>query len=179
MEHGTNEYGGKKAIRICLKCMAAPGNILGQIGESFETIAQDIAGEVKQAPKDMVGSALESVGLSTGGKKNPKRPQPAGGSGESGEEGMPTASAEPSEEVKRAIARAALEELSGKKPREKEQSVWEKLQQEEQQKKEMEKKRKEQSRQALPKSVAKRPRGDLYGVKAKKTAAENRNVRQD
>lgn len=157
--------------------MAAPGSILGQIGESFEAIAQDVATEVKQAPKDMVGSALESVGLSTGGKKNPKQQQ-QNGAGEPGVEGQPPLPG-PSEEVKRTIARAALEELSGKKPQQKEQSVWEKLQQEEQQKKEMEKKRKEQSRQALPKSGAKRPRGDLYGVKAKKTSTENRNVRQD
>ena len=156
--------------------MAAPGSILGQIGESFETIAQDVGHEVIQAPKDMVGSALESVGLTTGGKKKPQQQQQSG-SPEPGAEAQPQPPG-PSEEMKRAIARAALEELSGKKPQ-KEQSVWEKLQQEEQQKKEMDKKRKEQSRQALPKSGGKRPRGDLYGVKAKKTAAENRNIRQD
>lgn len=158
--------------------MAAPGSILGQIGESFETIAQDVASEVKQAPKDMVGSALESVGLSTGGKKKPQ-PQQQDGAPETGSEAPPQ-SAGPSEEVKRAIARAALEELSGKKPRQKEQSVWEKLQQEEEQKKEQKKQQKAQAAKAsLPQVSTKRKRGDLYGVKAKKTAAENRNVRQD
>lgn len=159
--------------------MAAPGSILGQIGESFETIAQDVANEVKQAPKDMVGSALESVGLSTGGKKKATQQQQQG-TGEPGAEAQPASSGELSAEVKRAIARAALEELSGKKPHQKEQSVWEKLQQEEDQKKEQKKLQKAQAAKAsLPQVSSKRKRGDLYGMKAKKTAAENRNVRQD
>jgi len=85
----------------------------------------------------------------------------------------------PSEDVKRAIARAALEELSGKKPAQKEQSVWEKLQKEEEQKKEQKKQKAQASRASLPQATSKRKRGDLYGMKAKKTAAENRNVRQD
>ncbi|MFZ5535090.1 MAG: hypothetical protein ACOY3M_02955 [Patescibacteria group bacterium] len=157
--------------------MAGTG-ILNQIGESFETIAQDVARETTQAPKDMVGAALESVGITTG-KKGTKQQQAV-------QQGQPEGAApvpvtgEVSDEVKRAIARAALEELSGKRPKQKELSVWEKLQQEEEQKKEMEKKRKEQAaKQAIPKTTAKRARGDLYGVKAKKSAAENRNLRQD
>lgn len=160
--------------------MAAPGSILGQIGESFETIAQDVAAEVKQAPKDMVGAALESVGLSTGGKKKTAQQQQQG-TGEPGTEPQSAPSGgELSSEVKRAIARAALEELSGKKPHQKEQSVWEKLQQEENQKKEQKKLQKAQAAKAsLPQVSSKRKRGDLYGMKAKKTAAENRNVRQD
>lgn len=157
--------------------MAGTG-ILNQIGESFETIAQDVARETTQAPKDMVGTALESVGITTGkkGTKQQQTKQP----GQPESAATVPATGEVSDEVKRAIARAALEELSGKKPKQKELSVWEKLQQEEEQKKEMEKKRKEQAaKQAIPKTTAKRARGDLYGVKAKKSAAENRNLRQD
>lgn len=156
--------------------MAAPGSILGQIGESFETIAKDVAEEVKQVPKDMVGSALESVGLSTGGKKNPKQ---AASAVQPGAEGAPQPPPGPSEEVKRAIARAALEELSGKKPTQKQETVWEKLQKEEEQKKEQKKQRAQAAKAQLPAAAPKRKRGDLYGMKAKKTAAENRNVRQD
>ena len=33
--------------------MANPGSILNQIGESFETIAKDVARETVQAPKDL------------------------------------------------------------------------------------------------------------------------------
>lgn len=157
--------------------MVNSGNILGQIGESFEAIAKDVAGEVKQVPKDMVGSALESVGLSTGGKKKPKQ-QASSTTQEPGIEGQPHP-AGPSEEIKRVIARAALEELSGKKPAQKEESVWEKLQKEEEQKNEQKKQKAQAARASLPQAASKRKRGDLYGMKAKKTAAENRNVRQD
>ncbi len=157
--------------------MPAPGSILGQIGESFETITKDVVEEVKQAPKDMVGSALESVGLSTGGKKNPKQSSPAIPPGVEGAPQPPPPG--PSEEVKRAIARAALEELSGKKPAQKQESVWEKLQKEEEQKKEQKKQKAQAAKSQLPAAAPKRKRGDLYGMKAKKTAAENRNVRQD
>jgi len=158
--------------------MINPSSVLGQIGESFETIAKDVTQEIKQVPKDMVGSALESVGLSTGGKKNPKQ-QVSGNSQEPGVEGQPQAPLGPSEDIKRAIARAALEELSGKKPAQKEESVWEKLQKEEEQKKEQKKQKAQAAKAQLPQAASKRKRGDLYGMKAKKTAAENRNVRQD
>ncbi len=157
--------------------MVNPNSVLGQIGESFETIAKDVVGEVKQVPKDMVGTALESVGLSTGGKKKPK--QHVSNAQEPGVEGQPQTPPGPSEDIKRAIARAALEELSGKKPAQKEPSVWEKLQQEEEQKKEQKKQKAQAAKAQLPAAAPKRKRGDLYGMKAKKTAAENRNVRQD
>lgn len=158
--------------------MAKPGGILGTIGESFEQIGKDVAGEVVKAPQDIVGKALESLGTS-GGKKNPKQ-QTSGSSQPTGDEGAAKTPEEAqSEETKRAIARKALEELSGK-PKPKEESVWEKIQKEEEQKKLMEKKRKEEAaKQALPKATSKRPRGDLYGIKAKKSQVENRNVRQD
>ncbi len=161
--------------------MANPGSILGQIGESIEQIGKDVAQEAVQAPKDIAGKALESLGVSSGGKKNPKQqsqntPQIPGQ-----EEGIQAPASGQSEEVKSAIARKALEEISGKTSQQKEPTVWEKLQEEEKQKKEAEKKQKaEAQKQALPKSGGKRPRGDLYGMKAKKSSTEmSRNVRQD
>lgn len=150
-------------------------NIVQQIGESFEQIGKDIAHEVVKAPKDMVGSALESVGVSTGGKKQNKQQ----GSNKGPQTPEEQKVVQQDEETKRAVARAALEELSGKK-KQKEPTVWEKLQQEEEQKNEQKKQQKAASAKAsLPQVSSKRKRGDLYGVKAKKTAAENRNVRQD
>jgi hypothetical protein len=156
--------------------MANSGSMLQQIGESFEDIGKDIARETVQAPKDIVGTALESLGVSSGQKKNPK--QAASSDPQGSQENAPAAQG-PSDEVKRAIARAALRELSGQ-TRPKELSVWEKIQKEEEQKKEMEKKQKEQARkQALPQAASKRPRGDLYGKKAKQTNMENKSKRQD
>lgn len=157
--------------------MANSGGILNQIGESFETIAKDVARETVQAPKDIVGTALESLGVSSGQKT---QKQSAASSQQTGQENNTEVTTPgPSDEVKRAIARAALEELSGKsKP--KELGVWERLQKEEEQRKEMEKKQKQQAaRQTLPQSSGKRPRGDLYGKKAKQTNMENKSKRQD
>ena len=160
--------------------MANPGSKLGQIGESFEQIGKDVARETVQAPKDITGKALESLGMSSS-TKNPKKQQnnpmqiP-------GQEAVPQTPAEAqSEEMKRAVAHAALEEISGKnKSQQKEPGVWEKLQKEEEEKKEREKQQKElAAKQALPQGTSKRPRGDLYGVKAKKTNVENKGKRQD
>ena len=157
--------------------MANPGTILGQMGESFEQLGKDIASEAVAAPKDITGAALESLGLS-GGKKNPKQQQQVPQTPQTPEQQQKQ---QLDEETKRAIARAALEEISGKSQKQKEPTVWEKLQQEDEQKKDMEKKKKEASaKQALPTVSTKRKRGDLYGMKAKKAAAEmSRNVRQD
>jgi len=158
--------------------MANTGSILQQIGESFETIAKDVARETVQAPKDIVGTALESLGASSGQKK-PKQQSAASAGSPSQESTQGEAQTGPSDEAKRAIARAALEELSGKS-RPKEMSVWEKLQKEEEQKKEMEKKQQaEAAKKSLPQSSSKRPRGDLYGKKAKQTNIENKGKRQD
>lgn len=149
---------------------------MGQIGESFEQIGQDVVRETVQAPKDIAGKALESLGVSSG-KKNPKQQTAQAATPQTPEEQQ---QASQDEETKRAIARAALEELSGKKPAQKEQTVWEKIQQEEEQKKELKKQQNAQAARAnLPQPSSKRKRGDLFGMKAKKTSTENRNVRQD
>ncbi len=156
----------------------AGNNIFGQIGESFEQIGKDVVRETVQAPKDIVGKAMESLGAG-GGKKSPKAPpkqtaaMPEPGS-------QAEADAQAAMEIKKAVARAALQELAGGQ-KQKEPTVWEKLKQEEEQKKEMKKKQAEANKKAsLPQVTSKRKRGDLYGMKAKKSSTEiGKNTRQD
>ncbi len=156
--------------------MANPGSIIGAIGESFETIGQNVVRETAQAPKDIGQKAMESLGVSSG--KTPKGQAKAAPA--TPEEAKADSVKQEEEAMKRAVARAALEELIGKKPKQKEPSVREKNEQEEAQKKELEKQKKElAAKSELPQPAAKRPRGDLYGVKAKKTSAERKMVRQD
>ena len=158
--------------------MAKPGGMLGDMMDSFEQIGQDVARETVQAPKDIVGKALESVGVSSGKKKPVQQTTRMGPDGNPITNEQPNN--EPSQEVKRAIARSALEEISGIHPKQKEESVWERMKKEEEQKKEMEKQRKEAEKKAsLPQVSSKRKRGDLYGKKAKKTQMENKSLRQD
>ena len=156
----------------------AGNNILNQIGESFEQIAKDVASETVKVPKDVVGNAMESLGVG-GGKKSqkaqskPTQPAPEPGS-------QAEADAQHAMEIKKAIARAALQELAGGGTAKKEPTIWEKLKQEEEQKKEQKKLQAEANRKAnVPSVSSKRKRGDLYGMKAKKTTSENKNVRQD
>lgn len=152
---------------------------MGQIGESFETIGKDITRETIQAPKDMVGAALESVGLSSG-KKNPKKQTTSAKAAPPEVRQVSPAVTENDEAVKRAVARAALEELSGRKPQQKEPTIWEKMQKEEEEKKELEKKKKaEAAKQTIAQPSSRKARGDLYGIKAKKAAAEIKGKRQD
>lgn len=154
--------------------MVNPGSIIGQIGESFEKIGEDVVKQTVQAPKDITGKAMESLGMSSSAK-NPKKQQPVPKTPQEAEK------MQKAEETKQAVARAALEEISGKnKSEKKEPTVWERLQKEEEEKKALEKKKNEEAaKQALPESKGKRPRGDLYGMKAKKTQTEIKGKRQD
>ena len=153
-----------------------PGQIISELGE----IGKKVGGEVAKIPKDIAGKALESLGASTktpGGtvKAQTNSPDVAP------KTAWDKIAVEKDQKVRRAIARKALEDLVGgavAKPRE--PSIWERLQMEQEQKKNL-----QQQQQAaatasqLPQTGSKRPPGDLFGVKAKKTAAENKNVRQD
>lgn len=159
--------------------MANTGSIVQQIGESFEQIGKDVVKETVKAPQDIVGKALESLGSGSSGKKSGQKttqsPQASNA--------KDTTSASESEqtndeEVKRAIARAALAELAGGKPKEPSEHE-KKLQEEEQKKQEKEQKKKAASMVLQPMS-SKQKRGDLYGLKAKKSSTEiGKNVRQD
>jgi hypothetical protein len=155
------------------------GQIIGELGD----IAKDVAKQAVQVPKDIVGKALESMGGSSGNKQGASKFTVNSGAPDAG--GKPSAwdqiGSEKDVNIKRSIARRALEELAGggvKKQRE--PSIWERLQQEQEQKKQMLGQQKAASdAQSLPMPTSKRPKGDLYGKKAKSTAMENKSLRQD
>ena len=156
----------------------AKNQVMQQLTDSFEQIGKDVAREVVQAPKDIVGAALESLGAGSG-KKAGQTTQAAKSPSQQDTPAMKEFAGANSEEVKQAIARAALAELAGGK-KSNEPSEYEKKQQEEEQKKqEKEQKKKANSMQLQPQS-AKRKRGDLFGMKAKKSSTEiGKNTRQD
>lgn len=151
-----------------------------QIIGSFEDIGKDIVREAIKVPKDIAGKALESLGTSSGKTQGQQTPQAV--TADKPKEG-PLAELDQAKDtkVKEAIARRALEELSGVKPKQKEPSVWERIQMEVEQKKQQQAQQTVAAAQsALPPATSKRKRGDLYGMKAKKNPAEmSRNVRQD
>lgn len=158
-------------------------NLGSQIAGELGNIAKDVGKQVAQIPKDIVGKALESMGASSGmkpgGTKFTVQSTTPEGSGK--QSAWDQFGSEKDAQIKRQIARKALEELAGgsvKKQRE--PSIWERLQQEQEQKKQMQAQQKAQSdAQALPRSTSKRAVGDLYGKKAKSTAMENKSLRQD
>lgn len=140
-------------------------NPVRQIIGSFEDIGKDVLKQTAQVPQDIVGKAIENLGTSS----SPKT-QPIVKAQDKQDGALVTT---------KAIARAALEQLAAP-PKQKEPTVWEKMQQETEQRKEQQKQQVQQQAQALPQAKGKRPRGDLYGLKAKRAAAEmSRNVRQD
>lgn len=143
-----------------------PGQIISELG----AIAKDVGKQAVQIPKDIAGKALESLGASSGNK-------PVGDDNTA----WSKIGKEKDVKIKQSIARKALEELAGGRvQRKREPSIWERLQAEQEQKKNMLAAQNGPGNMApLPKSTSKRPVGDLYGAKAKKTATENRNVRQD
>lgn len=153
--------------------MANTGSILNQIGESFEQIGKDIARETAQAPKDIVGKALESLSSGSSNKK-------AAGQNASKQSVQPIEKISTErDEIKQSVARAALAELAGGKKQQEPSEYEKKLQEEEQKKQEKEQKKKAASMVLQPQST-KRKRGDLFGLKAKKSSTEiGKNVRQD
>jgi len=136
--------------------MANPGSMIGAFTDELGDLGKQIVRETVKVPKDIAGKALESLGTS-GGQKQKQQ----------------TATT--------TDARSALAEIAGIKPKQKEPTVWEKIQAEAEQKKELGKQQQQQAAaQALPAVKSKRPRGDLYGMKAKKAGSEvGKNVRQD
>ncbi len=151
--------------------MANPGSMIGAFTDELGDLGKNIVREAVAVPKDITGKALESLGVSSGQKQKTQTAS------------TPDASKKESsnQKVNASIARAALAEIAGVTPKKKEPSVWEKIQAEAEQKKEITKQQQQQAAaQALPLVKSKRPRGDLYGMKAKKNTAEvGKNVRQD
>jgi len=138
---------------------------------SFEDIGKDVAREVTKAPTDIGEKILESLTGSTGTSKQQNKPQQQDGALGKMEETK-------DQQVKKYIARAALQQLAT--PRGQEQPEYEQKKKEEEQKKNMEKKQKEKiAAQELPKMSSKKRRGDLYGIQGKSSSEKSRNVRQD
>ena len=156
-----------------------PGQIISELGE----IGKKVGGEVAQVPKDIAGKALESLGTSGGQKQQGQTIIPPTGESAKPKEKGPweTFDEIPNKEMKKKMARNALQALLARlaqKP--KEPSVWEKIQQEAEQKKQMTQQQQQAAATQLPQTSSKRPRGDLYGVKAKTFGSEAaKNVRQD
>ena len=155
-----------------------PGNIIGELSE----LGKQIGTEAAKVPTDLTGKALESLGMSSGKKgqqasaANTSHPQHE-------QSGTPTAwqsiDNEQDVQIRKSIARAALEELIHPKPKQREPSIWERIQMEEKQKKEMSAKQ-AASQSNLPMPSGKKARGDLYGVKAKRQGSElGKNVKHD
>lgn len=153
--------------------MSIPKRII----ESFEDIGEVIIQEVKQLPKDIAGKALESLGTASTKKPSASQQQarriPQDGASAEIEKTK-------EEQIKKAIARAALEEIAGVTPQKKEPTVFEKAQIEIDQKKELAKKQMVAAQMAqLPKMSQKKRRGNLFGIQEKSSLEKSRNVRQD
>ena len=159
-------------------------SVTKQIIGSFEDIGKGVVSEAVKIPVDIAGKALESLGASSGQKQ---QGQPTGNSGNSEESRnlqkgpWETFDEIPDRDVKKKMARNALQALLARlaqKP--KEPSVWERIQQEAEQKKQVAQQQQQAAVSQLPQASSKRPRGDLYGVTAKKLGSEvGKNVRQD
>lgn len=152
-------------------------SITRQVIGSFESIGKDVAKQTASVPKDIAGKALESLGVSGGQKTG----QTANQIKLAEEKAGPMTELDQTEDkqARRAIARRALEYLAAKRPTE--PGVRERLEKEEEKKREAQK----QQDTFIKKTVLRptpsaRPKGDLFGLKAKKNSAEmSRNVRQD
>jgi len=147
---------------------------------SFEDIGKDVAHEVAKAPVDIAGKILESL---TGGSsvKGQKQTPATGGESQTKKPDGALGAMEQTDDmkVKKAIARAALEQLAGH-AEQKPSSVFEEKQKEEQQKKQAEQEQAKKSAFAeMPKMSSKKRRGDLYGIKGKSSTEMSKNVRQD
>ena len=158
--------------------------IAKQIIGSFEDIGKSVVGEAVKVPADIAGKALESLGTTSGKTQQGQTITPSPDAASRPKEKGPweTFDEISDKDVKKQMARNALQALLkrlAEKP--KEPSVWERMQQEMEQKKQMQQQQQQQAAAAsIPAATSKRPRGDLYGMKAKKLGSEvGKNVRQD
>ncbi len=164
--------------------MATRTTLAGQVIGSFEDIGKDVVKQTMKLPSDIVGSALESLGSSGTNKGQPgqqKNKQLVGlydAREPHKEDEWDKIHQTKDTQVKQAIARSALEALT-KRPREKEERVWDKNMKENEQKK-LIKLHQEQAQSTLPLMSQKQTRGDLYGLKAKRSPGEiGKNVKTD
>ncbi len=147
---------------------------------SFEDIGKDVVRETVKAPVEIAGKVLESL---TGGSSMKGQKQAAassGGEGTKKPDGALGALEETNEKkVRKAIARAALEQLAGNAGQ-KQPPIFEEKQKEAEQKKQTEEAvAKKAAFAEVPNVVSKKRRGDLYGIKGKSSTEMSKNVRQD
>ncbi|OGG30423.1 hypothetical protein A2973_03555 [Candidatus Gottesmanbacteria bacterium RIFCSPLOWO2_01_FULL_49_10] len=158
--------------------MPQPGSIIGAFTDELGELGKQVVREVANVPKDIAGKALESLGT-TGGKKQSGQKAQAG-SAPGDKPALGQFEQEKDKKTKEAIARAALAELAGVKPKQREPSVRERLEMENEQKKQTQQQQQTQTAKSqLPNVQSKRKRGDLFGIKAKRNPAEMKNTRQD
>lgn len=152
-----------------------------QIIGSFEDIGKDVVREVTKIPKDIGQTAMESLGTSSGKPQSGHTQSSNIAKGDPGSAMEQISSGGTSPQAKQAIARAALEELSRKNPPPREPSVREKLEQEDRQKTELAAAQAHKvATSTLLQPSARRPKGDLYGIKAKRHGGEiGKNVKSD
>lgn len=140
-----------------------------QIIGSFEDIGKSVVSEAVNVPKDIAGKALESLGTSSSSNQSsvpapqpsetPARPKDAWDT-------FDAAAANA-----KAFARRALEAFRSR-PVKKQPSVWERMNAESENKKQLAGQQQQIAASGLPMPTSKRPRGDLYGVKAKTLGGE-------
>jgi len=155
-------------------------SVVKQIIGSFGDIGGEIVKETVNVPKDIAGKALEGLGTATAQQKQGGQKKTKATSGKSYQT-LDEVSKKPDEEAKKAIARAALQELVGTGKPEKKPTVWEQKQKEEEQKKKLEEEeKKKREKQALPKISTKQKHGDLYGIQSKQEGSEiGKNVKAE
>lgn len=155
--------------------MPSPRPIIG----AFQDIGEQVVEQVKQIPKDVGQTALESVGLGSGGKKQGNKLTP--GATQDPGSNWKKLDEEKNEKAKKEIARMALEELLKPSQTPKEPSIWEKIQKEEQEKKEATKQQQQAQANSLPMPKGKSKQGALGLVnKSKQQGHEGKiNMKQD
>lgn len=149
---------------------------------AFEDIGESIVSQVKSIPKDVGQTALESIGLSTGGKKQGQQAIPPPTPGVTQEAGSSWNQIDQTQDqkIKKDIARNALQELLRPRQQANEPSIWERMNQEEEQKKAQKAQQQPQGPIALPSSGARKVPGMKHANKAKQLGSEiGKNARQD
>lgn len=152
----------------------------GQIFETLGELGKTVATETGKVPAEIAGKALESLGAAKSGQGTQTVKTPAATEASRIPDEWDSIDKVEDAKVKQAVARAALSALI-RRAKQSEPSVWERTQKEA----EEEKAKKialaaKAAQEVLPQTSQKRPRGDLYGIKAKRGAAEmSRNIRQD
>ncbi len=154
-------------------------NIIGGFTDELGDLAKSIGSEVAKLPGDMVGSALESMGMKgmKAGTTRAVQPQP----------GQPESAMAKMDKMtdvrqKQAHARFVLAEMAGNidlygsaRAQKREPSIRERLEAEEQQKKDMEKEQKMYAQaSALNQPSSKAKRGDPYAAKRSQRKAEQK-----